>query len=408
MVSASKQFAEVSAKEYANIDHLGSRITWLKIVVAGSFMLELLLSWRLWMGPRTFPKIPLLDIVPETSFYVDVSIFAILLCLLVVIMVHPKPRPYIYAVLFLVGLLAADDQMRWHPYFYQSYFMLAALAFFAWSPATHATGQSQTLALATCRWIVASSYFYAGLQKVNINFVGEIFPWFVHPVTRTFPATEPFLLFTGFAVPCIEMSIAVGLVIKVYRGYAVSMACAMHTFTLFVLGPLGHDWNKIVWPWNISMIPIVFALFWRVEQPLVTSLSVKELFLQKSILCLFVVMPVFSFFDLWDSYLSVAVYSGNTNSAEIVITKTLQQQLPSEVQTYVKSRGKELLLDYFDWSYNELGVATPPETRLFKSIARYLCLYVGQPSDVTLVVYGKPTLFRADQPITYTCATLSY
>jgi uncharacterized membrane protein YphA (DoxX/SURF4 family) len=406
MVSSSKQFAEVSANKHSSTDYLDIRIVWLRVVVAGSFMLEMLLSWRLWMGPRTFPKIPLLDIFPKTSFYVDVSIFAILLCLLVVIMVHPKPRGFIYAFLLTVALLAVSDQISWLPFFYQFYFMLLVLGFFAWSHRHE--GKKQQLALTTCRWIVASLYFYSGLQKVNMEFVSNIFPWFVEPITHLVPAAQPFLIVSGVFAPFLEMSIGVGLLVKGYRTYAVVLAWAMHVFILLMLGPLGHNWGKGVLPWNISMMLFVFLLFWNVPPLPSLAISIKDHVIQKSILALFVVMPIFSFFNLWDSYLSATLYSGNINSGYIWITEGLQKQLPNEVQTYVKHQGNKLYLNYFQWSYEELGVATVPETRIFKSIARHLCTYASQPSDVTLVVQGKPTWFRADKPATYTCATLGF
>jgi hypothetical protein len=402
MVSSSKQFAEVSANEHSNIDHLDNRIVWLRVVVAGSFLIQILMSWRLWSGLRTFPELPLFNIFLATPLYQDITIFVVLILLLVIIMVHPKPKNYIYAVLLIVALLAISDQARWLPFFYQFYFMLAVLGFFAWQH----NAQGRHLALVSCRWIVASIYFYAGLQKANVGFVNNVFPWFVEPITQLFPSTQPLLIAGGFIVPFLEMGIGVGLLVKGYRETAVILACAMHILNLCML--LVHNWGKGVLPWNASMMFFVIILFWRVEQLPLPSISLAGKLLQKSILALFVIMPAFSFFNLWDSYLSASMYSGNINSAWMYIDDSLQEKLPLEAQKYVNHQGEQTFFNHFMWSYEELGVTIPPESRIFKGIARYLCTFATHSSDVTLVIQGKPTLFRAGQPARYTCTTLGF
>jgi hypothetical protein len=375
------------------------RILWLKNVVAGSFLIEVLLSWRMWSGERLFPKLPLLEFLPTASGSVDTIIFSLLIGLLLSIMVHPKPRVLIYFVLALVALLAVADQTRWQPFFYQYYFMLAALAYFGSSAQQH-------LALITCRWIVVGLYFYAGLQKANIYFVGEVFPWFVEPLVKTLPGTETFFLLFGLVVPFAEMGIAVALLRKGFRPLALVLACTMHVFILLMIGPFGHAWGTIVWPWNISMMILLFILFWCYEHPLPARLTFREHLFHKGTLFLFLVMPLFSFFNLWDSSLSASLYSGTVNRADLYLSKTLKQRLPAELQTFAVVQDNKFLFHYNDWAHLELGVLLPAEARLFKQVAMYVCGYANQPSDVTVVIHGKKTVFRADVATTYTCGSL--
>jgi hypothetical protein len=326
--------AQSKTIEQQEVSH---RILWLKNVVTGSFLIEVLLSWRMWSGERLFPKLPLLESLPTTSGGIDTVIFALLIGLLLSIMVHPKPRVLVYLVLVLVALLAIADQARWQPFFYQYYFMMAALACFAWS-------RKQHLALATCRWIVVGIYFYAGLQKANIYFVGEVFPWFVEPLTRVFPPTRDFFLLSGFVVPFAEIGIAVALLSQKLRHFGVVAACAMHLFILLLLGPLGHGWGVIVWPWNVSMMVLLFILFWRVQAPFLGTLTLKEHVFHKGICGLFVVMPIFSFVNRWDSYLSASLYSGTVNRADLQVSTRLQQRLPPELQTFVVAQDNQFLV----------------------------------------------------------------
>jgi hypothetical protein len=173
-----------------------------------------------------------------------------------------------------------------------------------------------------------------------------------------------------------------------------------------MLGPFGHNWNMIVWPWNLSMIVLVFILGGRNESISLTKLSLRQQLLQKALLIPFVILPLLSFFNLWDSYLSSTMYSGTGNSATISLNPSIKQNFPAEIQRYFVPQNGKLLFDYFNWSHDELNVTFPSETRLFKDLAEYLCGYAHHASDVVVLIHGKPTLFRSDKPTTYTCATL--
>jgi hypothetical protein len=204
------------------------------------------------------------------------------------------------------------------------------------------------------------------------------------------------------------MGIGIGLMTKKYRARAILGALGMLGFVLLTLGPLGHNWNNVVWPWNIAMALFVIILFWRTEDfSFGDALWMKNIPFQKFILVLFVIMPILSFFNLWDSYLSSALYSGNTNGAQIYISDSVRHKLPNAVQPYVIRTGaNEHILDYYHWSFGELNVPTYPETRVYKGIVRDICAYADTTADVMLVVRGKPTIFNRDLPSTFTCSDL--
>ena len=52
--------------------------------------------------------------------------------------------------------------------------------------------------------------------------------------------------------------------------------------------------------------------------------------LHRVVLVLFGIMPIFSLWDLWDAYLSAALYSGNTLNASILVPSSVYQTLPAE------------------------------------------------------------------------------
>lgn len=383
-----------------------SRIFWLKVVVATGFIAGLLLSLKLWTAGRLFPLAPVLDSVPSILPAIETTLFVCLITFLVMVIISPKPRKFIFLALTIATVFALFDQMRWQPWFYQYFCMLAILGLFSWK---YTDIEKWKAVINASRLIVASIYFFSGLQKVNFVFMGVVFPWMIEPITKLFPVPlQVFPPSLGILVPFLEMGIGLGLLSQKYRKYAIVLAFLMLGFVLASLGPLGHNWNSVVWPWNIAMALFVVILFWRTESVSFKEIvSVKNFLFQKVIFVLFVIMPVFSFFNLWDSYLSSSLYSGNTNSAQIYISESVRQKLPAKVQDYVvKSAPNENILDFFKWSFDELNVPPYPESRVYKDIARDLCKYAHIKTDVVLVINGKPTLFNEDSKTVHDCSTL--
>jgi len=385
----------------------GRRLVWLKIVVAAGLMAGLLLSRRLWMGPRSFPFAPPFASLPPLPRPIEIAAFVLLLGLLGAILFAPKPRRLIFAALALAALLALFDQTRWQPWFYQYGFMLATLASFSWR--ADDADKSQAV-FNTCRLIVASIYFYSGLQKLNPVFTAGAYPWMIEPIARHFPLPlQHVVLPLGLAVPFLEMGIGFGLLTSSLRKAAIVLAVLMLAFVALTLGPFGHNENSVVWPWNVSMVAFVFILFWRTEPFSVFDvLRVPKHPFHKVVFLLFAVMPAFSFFNLWDSYLSSSLYSGNTNFAMIDISDAVKHKLPADVQGFAVASGANRNdLKFFPWSFGELNVPPYPETRVFKAIARELCKYAEKDTDVILTVQGKRTWFNADSPSRYDCADLT-
>src|SRR3989344_4806837 len=151
-----------------------SRIFWLKIVIVVGLIAGLLLSVKLWTNERFFPLAPVLDNFPAVPPSVETILFIILLGLLAAIFVFPKPQKLIFSALVIATIFAFFDQMRWQPWFYQYFFMLATIGLFSWN---YSDTEKRQAVLNTSRLIVASIYFFSGLQKVNLAFMGGVFPW---------------------------------------------------------------------------------------------------------------------------------------------------------------------------------------------------------------------------------------
>jgi hypothetical protein len=49
--------------------------------------------------------------------------------------------------------------------------------------------------------IVATTYIFSRLQKLNLNFINYDFPWIVEPITNALPAVRDLLYALGVAAP---------------------------------------------------------------------------------------------------------------------------------------------------------------------------------------------------------------
>jgi hypothetical protein len=291
--------------------------------------------------------------------------------------VTPKITPILLA---LSPVMVAFDQSRLQPWFFQYCFMLFALS----------RPEGENL----CRLIIFSIYFWSGLQKLNGGFAGDAFPWLVEPL-KIIPA------WVGYAAPFIEAGIALALLFRPTRRAAVLLAIVMHAAILLAIGPLGHNTNNVVWPWNITMAASAFLLFWRAD------FSARDLLLPKRtlarvVLVLFTVAPALSFFGAYDNYPSWALYAGNKDNGDLYFSDAVYDKLPDTLQDNVTDEGPDRAgLNIGTWSFGELNVPAYPELRIYRQVHRSLCRY----GDITLVVERKRTLLRTRPKLTFTCAS---
>ena len=379
------------------LSHPDARIFWTKFVIALGFLSGFLLSRKLWVSTRFFPLTPVIHKLPRIPYPVDYIYFAALLVLLVVIALSPKPRIYIFIFVPLILFLALLDQSRWQPWAYQYLFMLAALGFFSWK-SDDAQGRDDALNI--CRLIIVTIYIYSGLQKINPHFVANVFPALVDTIGKRAAA----LHVLGWGAPFAEIGIGVGLLTKRFRNIAVLAGVTMHWFILVALGPFGRNWNAVVWPWNLAMITFLFLLFWKTDFSFRDVLWRNRFRFQKVVLILFGIMPFFSFFGWWDSYLSSSLYSGNVTLANIFVSEAVKNELPGYIRGYVQPlAGSNHVLKIADWSVGELNVPPYPEMRIYKSVGADICSLTNNSPDVALYVKEKGTLQGGNRETRYTC-----
>jgi uncharacterized membrane protein YphA (DoxX/SURF4 family) len=211
-------------------------------------------------------------------------------------LVRRESKWYIAAFLALVAVFCLADQTRWQPWVFQYSFLLATVAL---GSGNGVDGKRRALNIA--RLIVGFTYIFSGLQKANLNFVGNDFPWIVQPITGVFPSATSLLHALGVAVPLLQIAFGIGLLTGRFRRAALIAAVAMHLFIMAMFGPAGLDWNDIVWPWTVAMAIFDIVLFSGTPQ-----VSWREIVWGRHDPChaaaflLFALLPALSFVNLWD------------------------------------------------------------------------------------------------------------
>lgn len=374
---------------------------WLKSVVVIGFAFAFVMTLNLWLNVRSYPLVPAIAGLPPIGHPLDWILLAAELVLLVCIFIAQRPRAYIWVFLGILAILCLYDQTRWQPYVFQYAFLFAALTAYSWR---NGDAKSRLRALNIARLIIVCTYIYSGLQKINPGFFGQVWPWITQPLTHAYPlATEPILLF-GYLAPFIQIAFGLGLLSKRFRKPAVVFAVLMHCFILAMIGPWALDWNSVVWPWTVAMAFFDVILFGGAD-----DFSYQDVFspgnsiLHWVVLILFAVMPIFSFFNLWDSDLSAALYSGNLTEGYIHVSDIGMSELPTDIQQYAAPDGQnDNILPIKNWALGDMNAIEYPETRVFTAIAKSVCSQMTDPTQLVLVV-DEARLFRSAGEVVYHC-----
>ncbi|MDR3571854.1 MAG: hypothetical protein P4L81_06740 [Candidatus Pacebacteria bacterium] len=379
-------------------------IFWLKAIVAIGFAFAFLMTINLWLNVRSYPLAPAIQGLPLIGHPFDILLFATLLLLLGCVFVAARPRPYIWAFLAILALLCLYDQNRWQPYIFMYAFLFAALGAYSWK-SNDAAGKSR--ALNTARFIVASTYLYSGVQKMNPGFVHEVWPWLLSPLTHAYPSFAAPVLMLAYVAPLVQVGFGIGLLSKRFRKQALILAVLMHVFILAMIGPWALDWNTVVWPWTIAMVCFDLILFGGVDDFSYRDiLSPGNSALHWIVLLLFGIMPIASFFNLWDSDLSAALYTGNLTQGYVHVSTIGKAELPASVQQYAISDGtNDYVLPIKSWALGDMNAIEYPETRVFKTIGASLCSQMSDPTQLILVIQ-EARLFRSGGLLEFRCNQL--
>jgi len=369
-----------------------TRLKLIKSVLALGLLFSILFSHNLWAGQRWFPTCAFIE-----GFYIgppyDYVLLGVEIVLLLLLLIAPQTRLYIFLILVLHTFWILLDQNRLQPWFFIYTAMLLVLFFYNWRIDNVNNYYSFFIILQLC---LAAVYVYSGLQKLNPGFIEETYPWFIKPLKVIFSERQMIALNkTGYFIPFYEIALGILLLIKPIRYIAIPMAICLHLAIIFLMGPFGNNYNSVVWPWNIVMILLVLLLF--SGKTTERYFAISHLFqvpVFYVIIIVFWVMPAFNLFNRWETYLSFSLYSGNNHNGKIILNDKAYEKLPFYIKHYVYDESDLHMLYPKSWCINELNAPMYPERRIFEKVTEYVrVLTATNPEDVKLVYIEKQKIF---------------
>jgi uncharacterized membrane protein YphA (DoxX/SURF4 family) len=322
-----------------------------------------LIGWRMFTTYRVFPTAPVLNIFDNIPASVHTFLFVLAVLLLFLVLLTPANKVFIACLLVCEVLSCLLDQNRLQPWDYQYMFIL--LIFLVHN-------KEDNRALSTFLFILASTYIYSGLGKLNTGFLHTIWTkmlleQFMHIPAKS--ALQPWVQYCGYLAGLFELTAGLGLLFNRTSKVSAGLLILLHVFVLVFLGPFGLKYNMVVWPWNIAMIGYLYLVFFRRED---AALPLPQLFsgVNWLVLICWGILPAFNFIGWWDNYLSSGVYSGKLPEMMICIKDTSQCK---PLQRYCITGNSHVcngegLVNVQYWSMAETKMAPYPEIRSYKKI----------------------------------------
>ena len=409
------------------------RTIWLRTILLTATFLGLIASMPAWFNARTFPLLPIFSGFPVLQAPLDKCLYALMLASLVVAVWFYRQA----VIIFLAASLFAycGDQNRGQSWLYMYWVMLLLSLF----PASSA--------LAACRCAVSVIYIWCGIQKLNARFFAVTPEWFTAPAANWhLPQVAIDLLKLSVkSAPFIELAIGLLLWFPRLRRVAFIAVILTHAFALLFLGPLGHNYNWVVWPWNLTMIALVLGLFshgkfFKEQTPVAVEVSklkpddrskksnkpahaatftsfsgtFKELRRSRpalAIVALFALLPVLSYSGRWDSYFSFSLYSENLAVANIFVSESFRDNLPPHLKNYAQKFPQAYdpehqgpyTFSFTAWAYEEMHVPPISEPRNFVNVYRTLLPYAKTPGDLRMIIGPRsgPVIFHKGNRVEY-------
>lgn len=334
----------------------------LKITCA-FWILAKLMSADAWQAERLFPVIPVFEALDAVPPFIHTLLFYLSIPALALLFVFPTNRLLLFTVLVVEVCSCLLDVIRWQPWEYQYLFIIVILIL------NHHNTKAGLTAVA---FLMVSIYIFSGLHKVNGGFLHSVWDSMILRRFFTVPNTlikQPWLHYAGLLLPLLEIVLGFALLLLKNKRIPALLLIGIHLFILLLLGPLGLNYNSIVWPWNCAMILFLYVMFCRRDAQFTFSLMWKGW--NRAILLFWGILPILSFAGYWDYYLSSSLYSGNTPKLAICIKDAKAAKGLEEY--FAKKDGFKIcngdaMITLQNWALKEINVPPYPEERYYRKV----------------------------------------
>ncbi len=277
-----------------------ARLDWIFRMVLLGLGLQMLLSFSLWWAPNgILPYLPIFFTEGQWLEQSSLVLFPVFLLLIVLNLIFSNNHTALILLLVTGVLLVFGNIHRLQIWFY---FYGLILFLFLWKRKI-----SNKILLTIVQGMVVGVYLWSGFHKFNINFVEDIFPWLIEPLGWTSSSG------LAYVAAGVEVLLGLGLLFRPTRNFFVFGSFIFHLIILGLLGPLGHNWNVVVWPWNVVMPILLFFLFYKTEEIKLEKITDFFRLFPMGIFVLFLVwiLPAFNYTGITPEQISFKMYSGS-------------------------------------------------------------------------------------------------
>ncbi len=358
-------------------------------LISASLIASLIVAQRGWvMDKRIYPHLPVLDSFSIAQTF-EPLLYGVMVTALLVFNFNSGKK--LFAAIFAIAASAtiALDQTRLQPWLYLFSIMFLLAASLKYDNSSKACS-SVLNALRIC---LMGTYLFAGVQKLNISFCQIVVPSMLCKMIPDMPVQLGCAIGIPLAIgeSCLALLLAFPRTGKV----GAYLAIVFHAVTLWLITQ--QNWNAVVWPWNISMMILVYLLFIR-SKPSSTYSLFKPDSIQKIIaIVLFLALPVLNFYGRWDNYLSSALYSGNVPVLRVQLNEEDEALLPSSIRQAVDISDRNApTLIVERWALDELGIPAYPEVPSLEKLAEKIH-QSGKFSRSRIYIETYPRFFKGEK-----------
>lgn len=343
-------------------------------------------GWRRYAPSfQIMPQVPLLAPLAYLPDLLNWGILFLCSACLILLLFIPQNRTASRVIILCMIFFVLQDFNRLQPFVFMYIFPIVIVALFK------NTGERGLNAL---RFMVCGVYFWAGFHKFNLSFYMSTFPWFISPIYKFSALPSPTILdnlfiAATFITPFFESLIGVLLMFPKWRRLATLMASIMLVTVLYCLGPFGHNWGQIVWPWNVYLFSLEYLLFFRVAGNKGKSLlSVPISRMSILSIVIYVIAPVLAIFTHWYAYTGYKLYSANIVTSIIILQPNETMKAAPD---YIKKIATPLnTVDVIALFGAERNGAPYPVPYVLKITASGLCKYLDDPKSAMLRINYPP------------------
>ncbi len=314
-------------------------------------------SYKLFLSHPGFPSFPVAGIFGGWPEAVQQGLFFSSLALMLFTVFKPV-KPVVALLLFLQLVICMADQNRLQPWQYQFMFMLGVYVFV----------ENENQRRFGWQFILIGTYFFSALWKFNPAFIYEIWLGFILKRWLHIYDIPSWAFRAGYLLPLAEIFAVMLICYRPFRRWGMWILIGMHSFVLLMMGPLGLNVNYVLWPWNLSMIVLLFLLFQHqgIEW---TRQQLKPVFNFLVIIC-WGVLPWLQAGKLWDRYLSSVLFSGGAPYMYITTTNAVAKKEMAEYFFNNCTLPNGRAVSTYEWGQKEMHTTPYPEERSFRNIAK--------------------------------------